>query len=238
VYNGSGSFVYSIDGGSTTGTTNCFYNLGPGTYSVYVKDTVTSATTTQNVTIQNLNVNTVVTLKYTQTANTNVISTNTTKSTVQSYSLNTNSIPNGTTVNLSFNLGQEFVNCAPGDGDNSSSYFVILKNGAPLTITSVSDTTTTSNRNNCYPFTCTTDTSVLSASCSVVNTDTLTISIYNRVSISPVSNVQGCPTQLTNTMGVTTSLTYNATNCVSLVGSGLNVQSVVSRSAYDPNAPQ
>jgi hypothetical protein len=238
VYNGSGSFVYSIDGGATTGTTNYFSSLGAGTYSVYVQDTVTSATTTQNVTIQNLNVNTVVTLKYTQTANTNVISTNTTKSTVQSYSLNTNSIPNGTTVNLSFNLGQEFVNCAPGDGDNSSSYFVILKNGAPLTITSVSDTTTTSNRNNCYPFTCTTDTSVLSASCSVVNTDTLTISIYNRVSISPVSNVQGCPTQLTNTMGVTTSLTYNATNCVSLVGSGLNVQSVVSRSAYDPNAPQ
>jgi hypothetical protein len=72
----------------------------------------------------------------------------------------------------------------------------------------------------------------------VVNTDTLTIDIYNRVSIAPVSNVQGCPTQLTNTMGVTTSLTYNTTNCVSLVGSGLNVQSVVSRSAYDPNAPQ
>ena len=238
VYNGSGSFVYSIDGGVTTGTTNCFYDLGPGTYSVYVKDVVTSATTTQNVTVENLNINTVVSLKYTQTANTSLQSTNTIKSTKQSYSLNTADIPNGTTLNLSFNLGQEFVNCEPGDGDNDGSYFVISKNGSPLTISSVSDSTTTSNRSNCYPALCTTNTSAATTSCSVVKTDTLTIDIYNRVSISPISNRQGCPTQLTNTMGVSTSLTYNSTNCVSLVGTGLNVQSVVSRSAYDPNAPQ
>jgi hypothetical protein len=241
VYNGSGSFVYSIDGGSTTGTTNCFYNLGPGTYSVYVKDTVTSATTTQNVTIQNLNSNTVVNLTYTQTANTPLYTgqdVDTIESYLKSFSLNTEDIPNGTTLNLSFNLGQEFVSCEPGGGNNSGSEFVISKNGSPLTILPVSDTTTVSDRNNCFPSTCTTNTNVSTASCSLVNTDTLTIDIYNTVSISPVSNVQGCPTQLTNTMDVTTSLTYNATNCVSLVGSGLNVQSVTFVSAYDPNAPQ
>jgi hypothetical protein len=237
VYNGSGSFVYSINGGVTTGTTNCFYDLSPGTYSVYVKDVITSATTTQNVTVQNLNINTVVNLKYTQTANTSLYtgqSTDTIESYLKSYLLNTEDIPNGTTVNLSFNLGQEFVYCEPGGGNNSGSEFVISKNGSPLTISPVSDTTTVSDRNNCFPSTCTTNTNVYTASCSVVNTDTLTIDIYNTVSISPVSDVQGCPTQLTNTMDVSTSLTYNATNCVSLVGSGLNVQSVGFVSAYDP----
>jgi hypothetical protein len=237
VYNGSGSFVYSINGGVTTGTTNCFYDLSPGTYSVYVKDVITSATTTQNVTVQNLNINTVVNLKYTQTANTSLYtgqSTDTIESYLKSYLLNTEDIPNGTTVNLLFNLGQEFVYCEPGGGNNSGSEFVISKNGSPLTISPVSDTTTVSDRNNCFPSTCTTNTNVYTASCSVVNTDTLTIDIYNTVSISPVSDVQGCPTQLTNTMDVSTSLTYNATNCVSLVGSGLNVQSVGFVSAYDP----
>jgi hypothetical protein len=238
VYNGSGSFVYSIDGGVTTGTTNCFYDLGAGTYSVYVKDVITSATTTQNVTIQNLNINTTVTLKYSQTANTTLQSTNTIKSTKQSYSLNTSSIPNGTTVNLTFNLSEVFEKCEPGDGNNDNSYFVINKNGSPLTITSVSDSTTTTNRTNCSPYTCSVETSAATTSCSVTSSDTLTIDIYNKVSIAPTSNKQGCPTQLTNTMGVTTSLTYNATNCVLLNGGGLNVQSVVNRAAYDPNAPQ
>lgn len=238
VYNGSGSFVYSIDGGVTTGTTNCFYDLGAGTYSVYVKDTVTSATTTQNVTIQNLNINTVVELKFTQTQNTTIQNTNTSKITKQVYSLNTNNIPNGTTLNLSFNSGYEFSVCEPGDGDNSGSYIVISKNGNPITITSISDTTVTSNRNNCYPNICTTYTSLSSASCTVVNTDTLTIELFNQVSISPISNKQGCPTQLRNQLGVTTSLTYNASNCVSIVGTGLNPQSLVTKEAYDPNAPQ
>lgn len=237
-YNGSGNFVYSIDGGVTTGTTNCFYDLGAGTYSVYVKDTVTLQVVTQNVTIQNLNLNTNVTLKYTQTANTTLSSTNTSKSTKQSYSLNTSAIPNGTTVNLSFNLGFEFTLCEPGDGSNSNSYFVISKNGTPVTINAVSATTVTANRSNCYPALCTTDTSLDSASCSVTNTDTLTIDIYNSVSLAPISNKQGCPTQASNTMGVNTSFTYNATNCVSLIGTGLNVSSIVTRSAYDPNAPQ
>ena len=238
VYNGSGSFVYSIDGGSTTGTTNCFYNLGAGTYSVYVKDVITSATTTQNVTVQNLNYNTVVSLEYTQTANTTLQSTETSRSTKQSYSLNTGDIPNGTTVNLSFNLSDVFFVCEPGDAANSNSYFVIKKNGSPITITSPSNSSTTKARTYCSPASCTTDTSLSKASCSVTKTDTLTIDIYNNVSIAPVSNKQGCPTQASNTMGVTTSLTYNSTNCVSIVGSGLSVESNVTKAAYDPNAPQ
>jgi hypothetical protein len=231
VYNGSGSFVYSINGGVTTGTTNCFYNLGSGTYSVYVKDTITSATTTQNVTIQNLNINTNVTLKYTQTANTTLQNTNTIENTKQSYSLNTVDIPNGTTVNLSFNLSDVFDKCEPGDGDNAASDFVISKNGVPIIITPISDVTVDTNRANCSPYVCSVETSESTASCSVTNTDTLTIDIYNRVSISSLSHVTGCPTKLTNTMGVNTSLTYNSTNCVSLIGSGLNVQSVVSKTA-------
>ena len=237
-YNGSGSFVYSIDGGVTTGTTNCFYDLGYGTYSVYVKDVITSATTTQNVTVENLNINTVVNLEYTQTANTTLQSTNTSRSTKQSYSLNTGDIPNGTTVNLSFNLSDVFFVCEPGDATNSNSYFVISKNGSPLSISSASSSTVTSNRTYCYPALCTKETSLSSASCSLTKTDTLTIDIYNSVSISPISNVQDCPTTATNDMGVTTSLTYNSTNCVSLVGTGLNVNSSVTKAAYDPNAPQ
>ena len=238
VYNGSGSFVYSIDGGVTTGTTNCFYDLGSGTYSVYVKDVITSATTTQNVTVQNLNINTVVNLEYTQTVNTTLQNTNTSKSTKQSYSLNTGDIPNGTTVNLSFKLSDIFLLCEPGDGTNSNSYFVISKNGSPLSISSTSSSSVTLNRTNCYPNICTKETLLSSASCSLTKTDTLTIDIYNSISISTISNVQDCPTTVSNDMGVTTSLTYNSTNCVSLVGSGLNLESYISKGAYDPNAPQ
>ena len=238
VYNGSGSFVYSIDGGVTTGTTNCFYDLGYGTYSVYVKDVITSATTTQNVTVQNLNINTVVNLEYTQTANTTLQNTNTSRSTKKSYSLNTGDIPNGTTVNLSFNLSDVFLLCEPGDGTNSNSYFVISKNGSPLSISSTSSSSVTLNRTNCSPNICTKETLLSSASCSLTKTDTLTIDIYNSVSISTISNVQDCPTTVSSDMGVTTSLTYNSTNCVSLVGSGLNLESYISKAAYDPNAPQ
>lgn len=237
-YNGSGNFVYSIDGGVTTGTTNCFYDLGAGTYQVYVKDIETNQVKTSDITIQNLNINTNINLAFTQTTNTSLQSTSTIKSTKQSYSLNTSSIPNGTTLNLNFNLSQVFEICEPGDGTNNDSYFVINKNGSPLTITSVSDTTTTTNRANCSPFLCTTESSTYSASASLTNTDTLTLDIYNKVSIAPISNKQKCPTQLTNTMGVTASLAYNSTNCVKLIGNGLNVQSLVSRAAYDPNAPQ
>ena len=238
VYNGSGSFVYSIDGGVTTGTTNCFYDLGYGTYSVYVKDVITSATTTQNVTVENLNINTVVNLEYTQTANTTLQNTNTSRSTKKSYSLNTGNIPNGTTVNLSFNLSDIFLLCEPGDGTNSNSYFVISKNGSPLSISSTSSSSVTLNRTNCSPNICTKETLLSSASCSLTKTDTLTIDIYNSISISTISNVQDCPTTVSNDMGVTTSLTYNSTNCVSLVGSGLNLESYISKGAYDPNAPQ
>jgi hypothetical protein len=238
VYNGSGSFVYSIDGGVTTGTTNCFYDLGYGTYSVYVKDVITSATTTQNVTVENLNINTVVNLEYTQTANTTLQNTNTSRSTKKSYSLNTGDIPNGTTVNLSFNLSDVFLLCEPGDGTNSNSYFVISKNGSPLSISSTSSSSVTLNRTNCSPNICTKETLLSSASCSLTKTDTLTIDIYNSVSISTISNVQDCPTTVSSDMGVTTSLTYNSTNCVSLVGSGLNLESYISKAAYDPNAPQ
>ena len=237
-YNGSGSFVYSIDGGVTTGTTNCFYDLGYGTYSVYVKDVITSATTTQNVTVENLNINTVVNLEYTQTANTTLQNTNTSKSTKKSYSLNTGDIPNGTTVNLSFNLSDIFLLCEPGDGTNSNSYFVISKNGSPLSISSTSSSSVTFNRTNCSPNICNKETLLSSASCSLTKTDTLTIDIYNSISISTISNVQDCPTTVSNDMGVTTSLTYNSTNCVSLVGSGLNLESYISKGAYDPNAPQ
>ena len=238
VYNGSGSFVYSIDGGVTTGHTNCFYNLASGTYSVYVKDTVTSATTTQNVTVQNLNLNTNVSMKFTQTSNTTLQSTTTTKAVKESYSLNTSDIPNGTTVNLTFTLSEEFLNCAPGDGNNNDSYVIIYKNGTPITITQTSSTTTMSNRANCSPYTCEDTKTISGGTCSVTKSDTLTFDIYNRVSIAPISNKQGCPTQLTNTIGVNGSFTYNRTNCVTLLANGLNVQSLVNRSAYDPNAPQ
>ena len=135
-------------------------------------------------------------------------------------------------------MNEEFLNCAPGDGNNDNSYVVIKKNGSPITISQTSSNTTTSNRANCSPYTCEDTKTVSGATCSVTNSDTLTFEIYNKVSISPVSNKQGCPTQLTNTIGVNSTFTYNATNCVTLVPNGLNVQSVVNRSAYDPNAPQ
>ena len=238
VNGGSGYYVYSIDNGTTTGSSNCFYNLGYGTYSVYVQDVITSDVYTQNVTINNLGINTTQNLFFTQTQNQVLQSTTTLRSIKQVYSLNSSQIPVGTTVNFVFTLSDIFENCAPGDGDNLNSYFVVKKNGTALTQTSIGSSTTTSVRANCSPNLCETTTSSDSVTCSLTNADTLTVEIYNYVSISTISNQQTCPTSLTNTMGVSTSYTYNASNCVTLVDAGLNLESIVTRSAYDPNAPQ
>lgn len=237
-YGGTGSYVYSIDNGVITGTTNCFYNLGFGTYSVYVEDTISGDVYKQNVTINNLNINTSQQLFFKQTQNQTLQSTNTLTSTKEVYNLNNTDIPVGTTVNFELTLTDIFEMCQPGDGDNSASYFIVKKNGTALTQTSLGSTTSTETRPNCSPNVCDTTTDMWSVTCSITNTDTLTVEIYNYISITTVSNQQTCPTKLTNTMGVTTSYTYNSSNCVTLFNEGLNVQSTNTRSAYDPNAPQ
>lgn len=231
LYGGSGSYVYSINGGTTTGTTSCFYNLSSGVYSVYCEDVISGSIFTKTVTVENLGINTTNTLTFNQTTISSTSGYNNTK-----YELNSNVIPNGTTVNMTFNLSDKLKVCGPGTGDNEgvSSYFLVLKNGVPQTLTNNTSSTTSSNRPNCSPNICTTSTTGATVSCSVNNTDNLTIYIVNISRILTNSNIQSCPTKVTNTMSLNTSFTYNSTNCTYLLGSGLNVETVTTKSEYTP----
>ena len=219
-WGGSGSYVYSIDNGSTTGTTTCFYNLTPGVYTVYVKDVVTNLYSTENITVPNLNQSVTTTMSFTQTTNQTLIDSSSLQYKKYIYTLNTGIIPNGITLNMSISLGDVFTLSYPGDANNDGSYFVVNKNGSPISITNGGSTTTSSNRVNCSPYQTEVTVSAATASTSVTNTDTLTIEIYNKVTITDASTVS-CATYVQNKMSVDSSFTYFAENNCNNVISGV-----------------
>ena len=219
-WGGSGSYVYSIDNGSTTGTTTCFYNLTPGVYTVYVKDVVTNLYSTENITVPNLNQRVTTTMSFTQTTNQTLIDSSSLQYKKYIYTLNTGIIPNGITLNMSISLGDVFTLSYPGDANNDGSYFVVNKNGSPISITNGGSTTTSSNRVNCSPYQTEVTVSAATASTSITNTDTLTIEIYNKVTITDASTVS-CATYVQNKMSVDSSFTYFAENNCNNVISGV-----------------
>ena len=219
-WGGSGSYVYSIDNGSTTGTTTCFYNLTPGVYTVYVQDIVTNLYSTQNITVPNLNQSVTTTMSFTQTSNQTLIDSSSLQYKKSIYTLNSSIIPNGITLNMSMSLGEVFTLSYPGDANNDGSYFVVNKNGSPILITNGGDTTTSSNRVNCTPYQTEVTISGATASTSITNADTLTIEIYNKVTITDASTVS-CATYVQNKMSVDSSFTYYALNNCNNVISGV-----------------
>jgi hypothetical protein len=228
-WGGSGSYVYSIDNGSTTGTTTCFYNLTPGVYTVYVKDVVTNLYSTENITVPNLNQSVTTTMSFTQTTNQTITNSSSVQYKQSIYTLNTNIIPNGITLNMSVSLGQVFTLNHPGEGDNVGSYFVVKKNGTPLTITDGGDTTTVSNRPNCSPYQTDVTVSGATATTTLTNSDTFTIEIYNKVTITEASNV-GCATNIQNSMSANNTFTYFAeNNCNNVISGNMSFTSLVQK---------
>ena len=228
---GSGTFEYSIDNGTTFSTTNCFFNLGTGSYSCLVKDLVTTQTATSTVTVGSNSTSSSVQIGFTQTSSTIVQNTNTVYRRDTSYQMNTSSIPAGVTLSLSFNLTKQYKEYLPGGGDNAISSFTILKNGSPITISSgVPVGPTLVNRPGCQPYKIETTTDTYVANTTVTNSDTLTIQIINRVAITSPQYDNGCSTRVDNIMTVSSDFTYSGVSpCVVINAGNLSVNTIVTR---------
>ena len=232
-YGGSGNYVYSINSGTTTGTTSYFYDLNPGVYTVYVKDVVTGLYITQNTTVGNLNQNVTTTLQFTQTTNQIQIDSPYIQSKNQIWSLNCNNIPNGITITMSFDINVNFELYKPGDGNNDLTEITIYKNGSPITITSGGTTSSSTLRPYCSPNNIETTLQDSMASVSVTNTDTLTIDVYNKVTITDAS-ITGCATTVQSTVQVDGSFNYIAEdNCNTIISGGLSAVSVVEKTLQE-----
>lgn len=225
---GSGNYEYSIDNVLYT-TTNCFYNLTSGSYTVYLKDTTTSEIVSQNVVITNIGTSQTVSLEYTQVSSTTLVNTPQSQRIAKQFSLNTSNIPVGVTVNLGFAISNLFEIWEPGDGNNSGTQIIISKNGSPITITAGSTTNSLTNRPSCSPYKIQGELSGSSASTTVTSTDTLTVTLTSQVTITdPFSD--NCNTRLENTLDVVGSISYSGLDGCVLINTGnMNMTNKVSR---------
>ena len=225
---GSGNYEYSIDNVLYL-TSNCFYNLSSGSYTVYVKDTITSIIISQNVVISNVGNSQTVVLQYTQTSSTILINTPASQRIQKVFDLNTSSIPVGVTVNLGFIISNLFEVWEPGDGNNVGTQIVIEKNGSPITITPASTSNTLTNRPNCSPYKIQGYNSGSTASTSVVSTDTIQVKLTSQVTITdPFTD--NCNTRLENQLGVVGSFSYaGLDDCVVISSGNVNMINNVAR---------
>ena len=232
-YGGSGNYVYSINSGTTTGTTSYFYNLNPGVYTVYVKDVVTGLYITQNTTVGNLNQNVTTTLQFTQTTNQTQIDSAYVQSKNQIWELNCGDIPNGVTITMSLDISNNFELYKPGNGNNNLTNIVIRKNNTPITITSGGTTNTSSPRPFCSPNNIQTTLKDLSATVSVTNSDTLTVNVYN-YGIITSATTSSCDTTIKSEVQINGSFNYiSVDNCNTIISGGLSVVSVVEKSLQE-----
>lgn len=232
-YGGSGNYIYSINSGTTTGTTSYFYDLNPGVYTVYVKDVVTGLFITQNTTVENLNQNVTTTLQLTQTTNQTQIDSPYIQSKNQIWELNCNNIPIGITIAMLFDINVNFELYKPGDGNNDLTEITIYKNGSPIAITSGGTTSSSTLRPYCSPNDIETTVTDSTASVSVTNTDTLTIDVYNNVTITDAST-SGCATTVQSTVQVDGSFNYIAlNNCNTIISGGLSAVSIVEKTLQE-----
>lgn len=225
---GSGNYVYSIDNVLYV-TSNCFYNLPSGSYTVYLRDTTTLEVITQNVVISNIGNSQTVLLQYSQVSSNTIINTSTTQRIVKQFTLNTSSIPVGVTVNLGFAISNLFEIWEPGDGNNAGTQVVINKNGSPISIVPGSVTNTLTNRPNCSPYKIQGGLSAATASTSVVSTDTITVTLTSQVTITdPFSD--NCNTRLENSLNVVGSISYSGIDsCIVIDTANMNMTNKVTR---------
>ena len=232
-YGGSGNYIYSINSGTTTGTTSYFYDLNPGVYTVYVKDVVTGLFITQNTTVGNLNQNVTTTLQLTQTTNQTQIDSAYVQSKNQIWSLNCGDIPTGITITMSLDISNIFELYKPGNGNNNLTNIVIRKNNVPITITSGGTTNTSSLRPFCSPNNIETTLKDLSATVSVTNSDTLTVNVYN-YGIITSATTSSCDTTIKSEVQINGSFNYiSVDNCNTIISGGLSVVSVVEKSLQE-----
>ena len=229
VCGGSGNYLYSIDN-VTFGSNNCFYNLNPGNYTIYVKDTVTLTTAAQSIQISSLGLVTNITLGFTQTSSQNTLTSQFILEQVKQFTFNTNDIPNGVTVTLNFSITELLQVYEPGDGNNLGSLVVISKNSTTVPQVSLPQSTSLTNRPGCNPYKIQGTQDSSTATVSLTNADTLVVTITNRVTVTD-PQTDGCITRVENTINTTSTLTKTGLpECVNIINGNLNLVSSVSRS--------
>ena len=130
-------------------------------------------------------------------------------------------------INVNFELYK------PGDGNNNLTEITIYKNGSPIAITSGGTTNSSTLRPYCSPNDIETTLTDSTASVSVTNTDTLTIDVYNKVTITDAS-ISGCATTVQSTVQVDGSFNYIAlNNCNTIISGGLSAVSVVEKTLQE-----
>ena len=225
---GSGNYLYSIDNISYL-SSNCFYNLPSGSYTVYLRDTTTLITLSQNVVISNNGISQTISLEYTQISSVTVINTASSQRIVKQFTLNTGIIPVGVTVNLGFAISNLFELYEPGDGNNTGTQIAITKNAVPLSITAGSVSNSISNRPLCSPYKIQSELSGSTSSTSVISTDILVVTLTSQVTITdPFSD--NCNTRLDNTLGVVGSISYSGLGDCTVINTGnMNMTNQVTR---------
>jgi hypothetical protein len=229
VLGGSGFYEYSIDG-VNYGTSNCFYNLLSGSYSVYVIDLIDpSLAVAQNVVISSVGTTSTLTLGYTQVQSTDTTINVFTNQNFSRFLLNTSVIPMGVTVNLSFNLSSLLQVFEPGNGSAPSSLISILKNGNVVSPTITPGSSSITNRPGCFPYKINSTQVNAVATTTVTTNDILLIQILNLVTVTD-PQTDGCITRIQNNMNVNTSFTYSGIqDCTQLIGGNLSVGTTVFR---------
>jgi len=200
---GSGSYLFSKNGGLTYQSSPVFSNLGAGSYTVIVKDAVTNLTTSDVIVISNTNATRTFNLNYsTTTPATSYTPPSNVYDVTQQLSQTKQIIPFtitpnpvlqvGETLTFNFVFRTNTVFQSPGNAIFTNN-LILYKNGILLTGTTATTTSTTIGSGVCSANTLTSITSVTSYnSISLTYGDTLSGSVYSNTSLSATSSVLGC----------------------------------------------
>jgi hypothetical protein len=206
---GSGSYLYSKNGGLTYQSSPVFSNLDSGLYTVVIKDTITNLTKSEVVAVSNttgtrtfnLNLLTVTpTVTYLPPSNVYDITQQFSQTKqVTPFTV----IPNpvlqvGETLTFDFTFRTNTSFQSPGSAVFTNN-LLLYKNGILLTGSTSTTTNTTVGSNICSANTLTSVTSITAYNAiSLTYGDTLSGSVYSNTSLSATSSVLGCSSSANN----------------------------------------
>jgi hypothetical protein len=200
---GSGSYIYSKNGGLTYQSSPVFSNLDSGSYTIVIKDTITNLTKTEVVVVSNTTGTRTFSLNLSTTTPVVTYSPPNNVYDVTQQSSQTKQvtpftiIPNpvlqvGETLSFDFVFRTNTNFQSPGSAVFTNN-LLLYKNGILLTGSTLTTTNTTVGSNICSANTLTSVTSITTYNAvSLTYGDTLSGSVYSNTSLSATSSVLGC----------------------------------------------
>ena len=229
---GSGSYLFSKNGGLTYQSSPVFSNLDSGSYTIVIKDTVTNLTKSDVVVVSNTTNTRTFSLNFSTTSPTTVYTPPTNVyDIIQQFSQTKEIIPFvitpnpilqvGETLTFDFDFRTNTSFQSPGNAVFTNN-LLLYKNGNLLTGLTSTITNTTVGSGVCSANTLTSVTSITQYnSVSLTYGDTLSGSVYSNTSLSATSSVLGCTSSANNLVSYgTKNLTITPQKCRS-ISSGL-----------------